>query len=337
MENHMGGSPQEQRRQALRLDGNFIGAGMLFLSLLSQMLFTVVVLVLVLFGVIRQDNVMRADLGLGNTGYLLVYMAVYALMMGLPMLLSALLFRRRIQPFGPSRRVRPFDFLGGIVGGMALCVVGNVVASYVMTFLNAFGIPAPAMPQLLVDTSLSLALNLLTLAVLPALLEEMVFRGYVLQTLRPYGDRTALLVSTLLFSLMHGNVLQIPFAFVVGLVLGYAVIQTNNIWLAVCIHFANNAMSVLLEYAGFRLPDTEAQGLLNVVVLCSVAIVGFLLLIVLKARRSPLTAPPARSAPGEGVGANLKTLCTAPLFTVSLVVFVLLVLLSVVMSMGGST
>ncbi len=322
-------SPEEQHRRALRLDGNFIGAGMLFLSALSQMLFTVVVLVFVLFGFIRQESLSKADLGLGNTDYLLVYMTVYALMMGLPMLLASAFFRRKIQPFAPARRVRPFDFIGGLLAGMAMCVVANIVANYVMIFLETFGVPEPSMPQMMVDTPLSLVLNLLTLAVLPALLEEMVFRGYILQTLRPYGDRTALLVSSLLFALMHGNVLQIPFALIVGLVLGYVVIQTNNIWLAVCIHFANNAMSVLVEYAGFRLPNAEAQNLLTVVVLCGLAILGFIALIVLKARHSPLSEPPARSAPGSGAGANLKTLCTAPLFIISLIVFCLLVMLSV--------
>lgn len=135
-----------------------------------------------------------------------------------------------------------------------MCVVANLVANYMMSFFNALGIPSPAMPELLIDTPVSLALNLFIFAALPALLEEMVFRGCVLQSLRPYGDRTALWVSSLLFSLMHGNILQVPFAFIVGLVLGYAVLKTGNIWLAVAIHFANNAMANLLRLC---LPENQ--------------------------------------------------------------------------------
>lgn len=173
---------------------------------------------------------------------------------------------------------------------MAMCVVANIIASYIMTFLQMLGIPQPPMPDTLTHTPLSLGLNLLVFAVLPALLEEMAFRGYVLRTLRPYGDRTAILVSSLLFALMHGNVLQVPFAFIVGLVLGYVTVQTDNIWLAVVIHFCNNAMSTVLQYLQMGM-SAEAQNRMTTLVFCVLALVGLLALILLKARGSRLAAP----------------------------------------------
>ena len=50
----------------------------------------------------------------------------------------------------------------------------------------------------------------------------------------------AVCTSALLFGLFHGNLHQIPFAILVGLALGYIVIRTNNIWIAVAVHFLNN-------------------------------------------------------------------------------------------------
>lgn len=48
----------------------------------------------------------------------------------------------------------------------------------------------------------------------------MLFRGYFLRLLRPYGTWFAVIVTAILFALMHGNILQIPFAFLVGLACG---------------------------------------------------------------------------------------------------------------------
>ena len=302
-------SPEEMQRRALRADGNFIGTGMLFLVALSQFLYTIVVLGLVFFHVIPYAYVGLNDLGLGNTSYLLLYMGVYIVMMGAPLPVAALIQRRRIQPFGPAKRVHPLAFAGGVLGGMAMCVVANIIASYIMNFLMLLGIPQPPMPDTLMRTPLSLGLNLLIFAVLPALLEEMVFRGYVLRTLRPYGDRTAILVSSLLFALMHGNVLQVPFAFIVGLVLGYVAVQTDNIWLAVVIHFGNNAMSTVLQYLQIGM-SAEDQNRMTTLVFCVLALVGLLALILLKVRGSRLAAPvnrngahdPAFERAGGGAG-----------------------------------
>ena len=316
-------SPEEMQRRALRADGNFIGTGMLFLVALSQFLYTIVVLGLVFFHVIPYAYVGLNDLGLGNTSYLLLYMGVYIVMMGAPLPVAALIQRRRIQPFGPAKRVHPLAFAGGVLGGMAMCVVANIIASYIMNFLMLLGIPQPPMPDTLTRTPLSLGLNLLIFAVLPALLEEMVFRGYVLRTLRPYGDRTAILVSSLLFALMHGNVLQVPFAFIV--------VQTDNIWLAVVIHFGNNAMSTVLQYLQIGM-SAEDQNRMTTLVFCVLALVGLLALILLKVRGSRLAAPVNRNGGGVPTTRHLSGLVAAPAFTIAIIAFILLILLNTALS-----
>lgn len=78
--------------------------------------------------------------------------------------------------------------------------------------------------------------------------EELLFRGAVLQSLRPYGKRFAILFSALLFGFFHGNVMQIPFAFLVGLVLGYVALE-YSIWWSILLHFINNCIfSELLSF-----------------------------------------------------------------------------------------
>ena len=69
--------------------------------------------------------------------------------------------------------------------------------------------------------------------------EEILFRGVALRGMEPYGKKFAIFASSVLFGLYHGNLVQIPFAFVVGLVLGYVTVEYNIGW-AIVLHMFNN-------------------------------------------------------------------------------------------------
>ena len=69
--------------------------------------------------------------------------------------------------------------------------------------------------------------------------EELLFRGLIQRTLLPYGKKLAILGSAFLFGMMHGNILQTPFAFAVGLVLGYVATEYSIAW-AMVLHMINN-------------------------------------------------------------------------------------------------
>ena len=133
---------------------------------------------------------------------------------------------------------------------MGLFMLGNFATSFINGWISPAGLPEMgfSMPGGWMGT----AVYFLTVAAEPAFVEEFVFRGVMLSHLRKYGDVTALLGSSILFGLMHGNFVQIPFAFVGGLGMGYAVLATNSIWPAVVAHFANNALSCLMDYIPSR-------------------------------------------------------------------------------------
>ena len=76
-------------------------------------------------------------------------------------------------------------------------------------------------------------------SVLAPLSEELLFRGYVQRTLRPYGKRFAIFGSALLFGLFHGNLLQTPYAFLMGLLLGWLTEEYSIRW-AISLHVFNN-------------------------------------------------------------------------------------------------
>lgn len=92
-------------------------------------------------------------------------------------------------------------------------------------------------------------LDLLLVAVIPAFAEEFLHRGIVLQGIKHMGFKKAIVISSLLFALLHLNVQQVGYAFVIGLILGFVAVVSKNIYPAIIIHFVNNALSTYIDYA----------------------------------------------------------------------------------------
>lgn len=83
-------------------------------------------------------------------------------------------------------------------------------------------------------------------AVVAPVVEELIFRGLILQGFRRnYNAITAVFMSALLFALFHLNPWQFPATFVLGLLLGWIMIRTNNIFLAIIGHSINNFLVLL--------------------------------------------------------------------------------------------
>lgn len=167
-------------------------------------------------------------------------------------------FCKRISP---STEILPFKkpsskklfFLAVAMGGLAL-MVSNYITSAFVYFMEGIGVifTSPEMEGFTGGTSLFL-MYIIRGAMVPALVEEFALRGVVMQPLRKYGDRFAILISSLLFAVMHGNMIQAPFAFILGCAMGYLVIITDTLWTGVAIHFFNNSFSIIMSTIASKL------------------------------------------------------------------------------------
>ncbi len=98
----------------------------------------------------------------------------------------------------------------------------------------------------------SVSVELLNSALMVPIIEELVFRGIVLYRMQIRMNRwLALLVSSLLFAIMHLNIVQFIFALLIGLVLGMLVMKSGHIYPAILAHMAANAFGVLRSEFGW--------------------------------------------------------------------------------------
>lgn len=168
---------------------------------------------------------------------------------GGPFFLLGLIFRRKGLagniPMGKPRHAGCLPLV--VLAGFGLCLAGNIVTVYLDMFieiLTGFELTNLEMPET-PKSAVGVFLFFLSTAVVPALIEEMALRGIIMQPLRRYGDWFAIICSSVIFGFMHCNLVQIPFAMIAGIVIGYAVIITESVWTGVLIHFMNNGFSVL--------------------------------------------------------------------------------------------
>lgn len=165
-------------------------------------------------------------------------------------------------------------FVLAVFAGFMICRLSDTATSMVNGLFSAFGVDFRTGIEdvELPSNMIGYILMVINFAVMPALLEEFAFRSVILQPLRKYGDRFAIVVSSLMFALLHGNMVQIPFAFVSGLTLSYFCITTGSIWTSVFIHFLNNFFSVVFSIYYDKHPDEST--FLFFIVSAGIIIVG---------------------------------------------------------------
>jgi len=106
----------------------------------------------------------------------------------------------------------------------------------------------------------------------PAVAEEVFFRGFLMRSMRVYRESMTVLMSALAFSLMHLSVEAFPLYFVFGLFMGMAYLATHSLAAVIAIRFLCNAFWFLSEAVSIRMPElsmTFMQGGLIVCILLS--------------------------------------------------------------------
>jgi len=123
-----------------------------------------------------------------------------------------------------------------------------------------------------------LLINLFLIALIPAIGEELLFRGVLQQLFTKWTGKIhlAIFISAFLFSAIHMQFFGFLPRFVLGLVLGYMFYWSNNLWLPILAHFTNNALAIIFTY--HFVTDKVQIDFLNeeIPVNISVALISFL-------------------------------------------------------------
>ena len=195
------------------------------------------------------------------------------------------------------------------------------VAANLMRMLLGLGGYVPPASTTLPEGAGPLALSFLSICVIPAIGEELFFRGTIQRLLTPYGDWFAIIVSSVLFALLHADLSQIPSIFALSLFLGYIVAAYGNVADAMLLHFFNNASGFLQLWARQQMDGTNVMALTAILFTFYFG-AGLTVLIVLLRRRRPLPKLPRYPTRKNRMG-RTERLLSAPFFTITLLLLIL--------------
>ncbi|MBQ1409958.1 MAG: CPBP family intramembrane metalloprotease [Oscillospiraceae bacterium] len=153
-------------------------------------------------------------------------------------------------------------YTGNLIGLLLQRLLNILV--YLLSYIPGLEYEIPRIDALMVlGEAPDPIVKALILALAAPVTEEFVFRRCLIDRLRPYGEKAALIVSALVFGLFHSAANQVCYAFLLGLVFGYVYLRTGRLRYSMLLHILINSMSaivlpLLLMKAGYWY-DTELQ------------------------------------------------------------------------------
>ena len=177
------------------------------------------------------------------TGIINIFISIVSA--GLILLLGFKKAKRKFNDVFKFNRVSPF-----LWAATAVFSIGMIVVSSELDNLLNFFLPIPEIFRKAFENLAGqkvFAISIIYMGILPAITEEMFFRGLILDGFaRNYSKRKAVFISALLFGLIHLNPWQFLTAFMIGLAAAWICIETNSILPCMLIHFINNTLYTVM-------------------------------------------------------------------------------------------
>jgi len=229
----------------------------------------------------------------------------------------------------PHKEVGVAKTAAWVAFGMGICIAANLVTNVVIEIFKQFGyeLTQPDLPK--PDSIYACIVIVFSTALAPALIEEYSLRCCTLGVLRRHGKAFAVVATSIVFGLLHGNVIQFVFAFTIGLILGYITVQTDSVVPAMLIHGLNNGMSVTQDIVVYAGGEKAGETALLVMFYgwAALAVIGFVYLL---KTRSLLPEKTQRSAkPPYALSLGEKVLCLLPGLIVPFVVLIALTMATI--------
>lgn len=146
-------------------------------------------------------------------------------------------------------------FLGWFVICMGGVYFGNLIGQFLMTVVSVVtGEPmVNQVEEMILDMSLWAVI--LSAVIMAPIMEELVFRKFVLDRLAGYGPAVSMFVSALVFGLAHGNFYQFFYAFLLGLIFAYIYLRTGKVRYSMLLHMMINFCGSVIPILLMRVAD----------------------------------------------------------------------------------
>ncbi|HEX9027213.1 MAG TPA: CPBP family intramembrane glutamic endopeptidase [Clostridium sp.] len=228
-------------KKLMKKDFNKLGITLLMQELIANGVMFVVAIGILIMQMVKNPNV--SDVQLEQIFKEPSFIGTISIIAVIIAFIPILIYRRK-KFFQYDLKVenKKFTLKTVIICFIILLSVNNVLGLFadgLELLLNAIGLSATsALKDLDVLNQPAISMFIYTCMIAP-IFEEFIYRGAILRGLEKYGRWFAILVSAILFGMMHGNFYQIFMAIGVGIILGYLATE-YSIKLTIILHIINN-------------------------------------------------------------------------------------------------
>lgn len=146
------------------------------------------------------------------------------------------------------QKVNLKQILGGILIWMGGFVLINLITQITLYLFPQNMEVAEALTDAIIIKD-NLVLNLAIVALMPAICEEIFFRGFIFTSFKvKISSKIAIITSGILFGFMHMDFLRIIPTSILGIIFAYTVYKSESIFIAMILHFINNSIAVLVSH-----------------------------------------------------------------------------------------
>jgi len=237
--------------------------------------------------------------GLGNTigntpAYMIGYVVMIIMIYVIPILVTAIVFnsfsyysrdngglralyrkpRRLARAFGTFPAMYGFGYGTALLTLLVMFIVSRITGG--QTLIEDLFRPTALEPSSSIVSALAM---LFMLVVIAPVVEEIWVRGIMYDALKPYGNGIAIIISSVLFGLMHGSLYMLFYTTALGFALGYVRYATGSLFVVTILHAIINSISgcLLLLLSLVEITDGDSR-LLNTVF--TIYVLAILILIV---------------------------------------------------------
>ncbi len=176
--------------------------------------------------------------------YVCILIVQDVLLLALPIVLFIYRYKADIYEIMPVRGLSVWNIIYIVMTAFLMMPVMEVIATVTSYF--APDTTAEVTAEIL---STPLPVGLIIMALGPAVMEEVLFRGIIFGTLKKFGTKKAIILSAFYFGIYHMNPYQIPYAFFAGIILALVVYYTGSLIASIIVHFIINGSQVMAFYS----------------------------------------------------------------------------------------
>ena len=158
-----------------------------------------------------------------------------------------LMLKRLPKDTPSSEKMGGGAFFKGICVCQFIMLAGNFISLYLLNFYQLATGTELSNPVSEATSGQSFWINLIFVAILPPILEELVFRKVLCDRLLPLGEGYAVVLSATVFGLIHGNFFQFFYAFLLGMIFALIYVKTGKIRYTIVYHAILNFFGAVVS------------------------------------------------------------------------------------------